>query len=170
MKYIFTILLSLTVVVRAHAAMVRVIAVQDGRTLIVEHEQTRATIRLAGVVITDATRATELLRWTVGTAWVLVEKHPSGEHLVYRSPDALFINRELVLRGYARATLHGIEPEPQLRVTYLGQWNPSGPALTAPKSPGSDRGTSPRSSAKEKPKSRKRQGRGSHRAPAGAKK
>ncbi len=109
--------------------MVRVTAVVDGRTIEVEHAGVRERVTLAGVAITDPLRATELLRWTIGSFWVMLESTPNGA-LVYRSPDALFVNRELVLRGYARATMAGIEPENRLAVTYLGEINP--PAVTAP--------------------------------------
>ena len=116
--------------VSAQAAMVRVIGIEDGRTIAVDRGGTRASVRLAGVKITEELRARELLRWTIGTAWVMLE--PAGdEFLVYRSPDALFVNRELVLRGYARPTLPGIEPETAPAVvTYLGVINPEGPQRT----------------------------------------
>lgn len=114
-------ILSLMLAVCAQARMVRVVSVDDARTLTVEHDGKREQIRLAGVEIVDPHQAAQLLRWTVGSAWVLAEPHPGGGCLVYRSPDALFVNRELVVRGYARATAFGIEPESNLRVTYLGQ-------------------------------------------------
>ena len=104
----------------AVGAMARVVAVVDGRTIEVDRAGARERVTLAGVAITDALRAQELLRWTIGTSWVMLESTPDGA-LVYRSPDALFINRELVLRGYAKATLPGIEPEQRLSVTYLGE-------------------------------------------------
>ena len=154
MKHIITILLSLTVAVRVHAAMVRVVEVRDARTLIIERDGAREPIRLAGVEIVDASQAAESLRWTVGTSWVLAEKQSNGEYFVYRSPDALFINRELVVRGFARATLPGIEPEVQLRVTYLGQWNPAESRVSTSTSPRSDKRTSPRSSDSRAPKTR----------------
>lgn len=127
----------------AHAGMVRVVSVDGARSLTIEQDGRRARIELAGVEILNEARATELLQWTIGTAWVLVEKHPSGGHLVWRSPDALFVNRELVLRGCARATAFGIEPESNLRMTYLGQFDP--PLSAAPRETGSD--TSRRSTA-----------------------
>ena len=165
MKSIITILLSLTVAVRAHAAMVRVVEVRDARTLVIERDGSRQSIRLAGIAIVDEMRALELLRWTVGTSWVLVERQPNGEHLVFRSPDALFINRELVLRGYARATLAGIEPLQQLNVTYLGQWNPPGPQVSGgPRSPENDTSTGRRSSGSRAPKTRTPRGRSAGRA------
>lgn len=137
-------ILSLMVAVYAHGGMVRVVSVDDARTLTVEHGGRRERIQLAGVEITNQHHAAELLRWTIGTSWVLAEKHAGGGYLVYRSPDALFVNRELVVRNYARATTFGIEPESNLKVTYLGQLNP--PLIALPPGTGSD--TNRRSTAR----------------------
>lgn len=131
----------------AEAAMVRVVAIENGRTITIDDRGTRVSVRLAGVAITDELRARELLRWTLADAWVMLER--SGEDvLVYRSPDALFINRELVLRGCARATLAGIEPDNRPVVTYLGELNPSTSAAPGSRT-GSD--TSRRSRASSSP-------------------
>jgi hypothetical protein len=104
--------------------MVRVVAVEDGRTLVIERDGAHERVRLAGVEITDEARARDLLRWTAGEAWVMLEASEGGEFLVYRSPDALMLNRELVLRGCARATLPGTGPELRAPSRYLGEWNP----------------------------------------------
>jgi len=112
--------------VSAEAAMVRVVSVDDARTITIERNGARESIHIGGVAISDELRAHELLRWTLQpSSWVLVEPAGDGTFLVYRSPDALFINRELVLRGYARATLAGIEPDHTLAVTYLGDLIPT---------------------------------------------
>ncbi|HEX6100653.1 MAG TPA: hypothetical protein VF432_30330 [Thermoanaerobaculia bacterium] len=116
--------LGILIAIRVEAAMVRVVDVQDGRTLVIERNGQRETVRLAGIVITDETRAADLLRWSVVSFWVMLEPHAGGGHLAYRSPDALFVNRELVLRGYARATAQAVEPERNLVVTYLGTIDP----------------------------------------------
>ena len=130
-----------------HAStMVRVVAIEDGRTLTVDRNGTRERVRLAGVTITDDARARELLRWTIGDAWVMLEPSANGEFLLYRSPDALFLNRELVLRGFARATAHGIEPELRAPSRYLGEINPPPARVTAPE-PRTRTGTSRRSTA-----------------------
>lgn len=105
--------------------MRRVASVKDGRTLVLDGG---AEVRLAGIEITDELRARDLLRWSVGTSWVMVEEAGDGV-LVYRSPDALFVNRELVMRGYARATRPGIEQE-KIAATYLGIVDP-GPRPSA---------------------------------------
>lgn len=104
--------------------MVRVVAIEDGRTIVVERGTARERVRLAGVTITDDARAKELLRWTAGEAWVMLEAAEGGEFLVYRSPDALMLNRELVARGFARATLPSIQPDLRAPSRYLGEWNP----------------------------------------------
>jgi len=126
-KIIFIITTLCLFTLRAEAAMVRVIGIENGHTITIDERGTRVSVRLGGVAITDELRARELLRWTIGNAWVMLERAADDMALVYRSPDALFINRELVLRGCARATLPGIEPENRPAVTYLGEINPEGP-------------------------------------------
>jgi hypothetical protein len=105
------------------APMSRVTAIRNGRTIIVDGT---VEVRLAGIEITNEVGARELLRWTIGTSWVMVERTPDGGALVYRSPDAMCINRELVLRGYARATDPALEPQ-RIVATYLGVVNPGPP-------------------------------------------
>lgn len=145
--------------------MVRVVAVQDSRTLVIERNGARETVRLAGLEIQDEFRATELLRWTVGASWILAEVRDDGDYFVWRSPDALFINRELVQRGFARATQFGIEAESTLHVTYLGEVNPAGTRPVSAAAPRTGSDTRLRSSA---PPSRKtRSGRASS-APRGS--
>jgi len=133
---IILILISLCISLAADAAMVRVVGVEDGRTIVVERDGKREPVTLAGVEILDEPHAHELLSWTLSSSWVLLERTTTGEHLVYRSPDALFVNRELVLRGYARATLQEVSPERRLSITYLGQFDPptARPIVSAPES------------------------------------
>jgi hypothetical protein len=148
---------------RAESAMVRVVAIEDGRTITVDRNGTRERIRLAGVEVTNDASARELLRWTAGEAWVMLEPAGGGEFLVYRSPDALLLNRELVLRGFARATLPATAPELRAPSRYLGTIDPpSTPQTTRQAKPPAkvsegrrqrtDSGTSRRSSA---PRSRR---------------
>jgi endonuclease YncB( thermonuclease family) len=110
------------------AAMVRVIEVKDGRTLVVEHKGEVETIRLSGVQITDEVQARALLNWTLSNSWVMIEAQGDA-YDVYRSPDALYINRELVLRGYARATRANVGPPAPVIVTYLGVLKPTSPQM-----------------------------------------
>ncbi|HUP60621.1 MAG TPA: hypothetical protein VNA69_09410 [Thermoanaerobaculia bacterium] len=125
MKSIFFTLTVLLFTLPAQAEMLRVVAIQDGRTVAVDRNGTRTSVRLAGVAVTDELHARELLRWTLLGFWVKLEPAANGELLVWRSPDAMFINRELVLRGYARATLEGIAPDTRVPMIYLGE-GPSG--------------------------------------------
>jgi hypothetical protein len=150
-KLILTLFL-VVLTLRVDAAMVRVVDVRDGRTLVVEHDGKRETVQLAGVAIVDDARATDLLRWNVVSTWVMLEAHPGGGYLVYRSPDALFVNRELVVRGYARATAHGIEPERNLAVTYLGVLDPPGWSPATATQPRTSSDTRRRSSASRAPR------------------
>lgn len=156
------------VALRAEAAMVRVVAIENGRTIAIERNGVRESIRLAGVEITDEARARELLRWTAGDAWVMLEEVGKNEFLAYRSPDALFLNRELVLRGYARATLRDVSPEMRAPSRYLGEFHPVGPQQqAAPKAKVSEKGPSKTSSGtgRRSSKTRKPRGRSSARNP-----
>jgi hypothetical protein len=157
---IFAIVLFVLVATHAEGAMYRVLEVVDGRTIVVDRAGARATVILAGVDLVDEDAARALLDWTLASAWVMLEKQPGG-CFVYRTPDAMFLNRELVLRGYARSTLPGVEPPQTVPVTYLGQLRPSAGAPTmteqraAPK-PKSGSGTRRRSPARPSRSPRRR--------------
>jgi hypothetical protein len=158
---IFVTLFFLCLAVRAEAAMVRVIEVLDGRTIVVDRGGSRTNVTLAGIAITDPTGARTLLEWALARTWVMLEEQKGGGAFVYRSPDALFLNQELVLRGFARATMTGVEPVSHVPITYLGQLNLSGtqPMVEAPATakPRSGSGTRRRSPAKP-PRSARRGG------------
>ncbi len=124
---LFLVLLCLAM--RAEAAMVLVVEVADGRTLVVDRNGQRERLRLAGVEITNEVHARALLQWTLAGSWAMVEPRGDG-YFVYRSPDALFINRELVQRGFARATRTDVDPQPAAMVTYLGIVQPMNPQAT----------------------------------------
>ena len=140
--------------------MFRVLGVTDGHTITIDRAGVPTKITLAGIEVTDEARARDLLTWSLASSWVLIEKTDDAA-LVYRSPDALFMNRELVVRGYARATNPALDPHTQLAVTYLGIIDPAGPqARTEAKPPNavparktgsgtSRRSTSPRSPRKK---------------------
>ena len=137
--------------------MVRVVGVTDGQTLVVDRAGVSVPIKLAGITVTDREGARSLLRWTVGTSWVMLEEQPGGGHFVYRSPDALFVNRELVARGFARATLQAIEPQTHVVVTYLGTlYAPGPPAAKSPAASGTGSERSSRSPARPSPSRRRR--------------
>lgn len=134
------ILLLFLAALRADGRMLRVLGIESGRTIVVEQNGKPATIALAGVVITDEAAAKTLLEWTLRQSWVLLEERGDGA-LVYRSPDALFVNRELVLRGFAHATLPGIEPQSHVPVTYLGTIDPMARTPKVRSSPASGNGS-----------------------------
>lgn len=102
------------------AEMVRVAGVTGGQTLVVERRGAQVEVKLAGIAMIDDRAAHELMQWTLVSRWVMLEEQRDGGFYVYRSPDALFVNRELVTRGFARATQPAIEPHQHVVVTYLG--------------------------------------------------
>lgn len=155
---IIVLVISLCIGWNAEATMLRVISVDDAHTITIERDGARERLRLGGVEILDETRALDLLRWTLDSRWVMVEPAANGDHLVWRSPDALFINRELVVRGYARATLAAVAPESTLVVTYLGPYDPIGAPRTVTPAAGArtGSGTRPRSTARRSRSSGKR--------------
>jgi hypothetical protein len=160
-KSILFSLITLLVSFRLEAAMVRVTGVTDGQTLVVDRGGVAVPIKLAGLDIVDQAGARSLLRWTVGTSaassWVMLEEQPGGGYLVYRSPDGLFVNRELVARGFARATLPVIEPQSHVVVTYLGTlYAPGPPPSRTPTASGTGNARSSRSPARPSPSRRRR--------------
>lgn len=82
--------------------MLRVIGVKDAKTLIVDRAGVAAEVKLGDVVIPpgEETAAIEFLRSRVVEHYIMVESNARGEAYVYRSPDALFINGELLRRAY----------------------------------------------------------------------
>jgi hypothetical protein len=102
MRSFFFSVLFLTASYLFAAPMVRVIDVKDARTLIVDRAGVAGEVRLGDVVIPpgEETTAIEFLRSTLVQHYVMVESNARGEAYVYRSPDALFINGELLRRAY----------------------------------------------------------------------
>ncbi len=117
---IFFFFISLLAALRLEATMVRVVGVTDGRTLVVEQAGIPMEVTLAGIDLLDDDAAHAMLQWTLVSRWVMLDRQEDGGFYVYRSPDALFVNRELVARGFARPTLPSIEPVQHVVVTYLG--------------------------------------------------
>jgi hypothetical protein len=138
------------------ARMLRVVSVEDGQTIVVERNGAEIAVRLAGIVIDDAVGARSLLEWSLADAWVLLEEQPGGAQLVWRTPDGMFINRELVLRGYAHATLPAVQPPAPVVGTYLGVVDPAGTQRLRAPGRGTRSGKSPRPKAPPKPKRRSR--------------
>lgn len=144
-RFTFSLLFLLLTVREARGGMLRVVSIEDAQTIVVE-AVTPTRIRLAGIEIVDREAARLFLEWALGSAWVSGERRTDG-YMVWRSPDGMFVNRELVLRGYARALSSELETQRNYSVTYLGQLNPPlasrSPTVSAP--PGNDSGTaSPR--------------------------
>jgi hypothetical protein len=153
-------ILSLSVSLDA-APMARVLAVANGHSLLIERAGTQTTIELAGVVITDEPGSRALLEWTLALNWVLLEKQSDGGYFVYRTPDALFINPELVTRGLARATMDVVATPTHVIVTYLGTIDPNALPPRAPvpklrKTPAPETGSGTNRPKKAPPSRRRR--------------
>lgn len=99
------------------APMYRVVRIAGPAAIVVEREGVQSEVRFADIEIIDARNAVACLSWTIGSSWVMIE---NGR--VYRSPDALLINDELVRKGFARRTAGS--PGFQTPATYLGDLNP----------------------------------------------
>jgi len=93
------------------AVMSRVVAVTDSRTIVVDTGGVRSIVVLKGVTIAadEETVVTDFLRRLVTGSWVLVEQ---GD--VYRSPDALYVNAEMIRRAWRTPK----------NMRYLGEWDP----------------------------------------------
>ena len=139
--------------------VVRIVAVHDASTIVVEQGRSSVHVRLAGIEIIDPVAARTLLEWTLTGRWVMLERKEGGGAFVYRSPDALFINRELVAQGFARATAREVMPENRVIVTYLGRLDPpvrKGPAVKPAPARENGTGASRRSSTRPSPRRRRR--------------
>jgi hypothetical protein len=102
MRSFFFSILILTTAAAFGATMVRVTGVKDARTLIVDRAGVPAVLKLGDVIIPpgEEASAVEYLRTKVVERYVMVESNARGEAYIYRSPDALFINGELLRRAY----------------------------------------------------------------------
>lgn len=121
--------------------MLRVVAIADAQTVVVQGA-TAVPVRLAGVVITDPVGARAFLATALTGVLVTGEKRGDA-YLIWRSPDAMFVNRELVTRGYARATMQDVAPQHHFTMTWfgelaIGQPRRQSPALTVIPDSGSD--------------------------------
>ena len=100
--------------------MARFARVIDSRTIVVERIDASEVVHLTNVDVPaeDEQAARAYLEEKLTGTFVYVE---NGK--VYRSPDALFINRELAFGAYAA---------PSLKMRFLGEINP-GPRAQAPR-------------------------------------
>jgi hypothetical protein len=115
MKLRLAIITALFAVSVQAAPMVRVVRVAGPSTIVVVQNNVPSEVKLSGIEITDPQNAMAFLTWTLGSSWVMVE-----DGKVYRSPDAMFINAELVRKGFARPVTAAI-PDPPLNGVYLGE-------------------------------------------------
>ena len=85
--------------------MSRVVEVRDSRTIVIQTNDVVSVVTLRDVNVfpPEEARAVAYLRKTLANRWVYVE---NGD--VYRSPDALFINKAMKQRAW-------------IGVTYLGE-------------------------------------------------
>jgi len=110
MKRFFAILVFCLIALPVGAGtMVRVARVIDSRTIVLDGGAT-VTLRGVDVAPADEAMAAGYLRSILGNNWVLVEN--GGD--VYRSPDALYVNDQLITQAYRGAA----------RMTYLGKSMP----------------------------------------------
>ena len=120
MKRFFAILVCLFALPISGATMVRVSRVIDSRTLALDGGTT-VTLRGVDVAPADEALAAEYLRSLVANNWVLVEN--GGD--VYRSPDGLYVNGQLITHAYLARS----------RMTYLGESDPGPRARTTAPAP-----------------------------------
>lgn len=160
--HLLTLVLSLTATT-ADARMLRVVSIEDAQTIVVNGMKSTRLV-LAGVAITDPAGARAFLQSALRSAWITAEKRADG-FLVWRSPDAMFINRELVSRGYARATSAEFAPPQHFTMTHLGNLyfiDRRHSRITSTPESGTDTASRPR----ERPKPQPRQARKRRAAPA----
>jgi len=137
-SFVFSILVLFATALTA-GQMVRVIDVKDARTLIVDQRGVRTEIRLGDVIIPpgEEAAAVEFLRTKVVEHYVMVENGLHGDAYVYRSPDALFINGELLRRAYlthgTKMTIVGESSPGPERSTRKAAPAPAERALPAPR-------------------------------------
>ena len=102
-RFTISIVISLCVFPVFGAGMARVVSVVDGRTVVVDDRGSRSTVHLAGVAVPseEDAAAVAYLRRTMSSGWVLVERDArTGDAWLYRSPDGLFINGEMMRAAY----------------------------------------------------------------------
>jgi hypothetical protein len=109
----------------AATPMTRVVAIVDSHTITVERARVRTDVTLAGVELPpDAEEAgREFLARELMYRWVLVEPAPNGASYVYRSPDALAVNRAILTTWLNGPSTHS--------ATMLGWSSPGAHAKTS---------------------------------------
>jgi len=126
----------------AGAVMSRVVRVIDGGTVVIEDRGVQRSVRLAGVEVpagysADAVGfahlAADALTRAVTGRWVMIEDDPAGGAYLYRSPDAWFVNREMIRGGFALMAHMPVSRSSELldaerfaRAQGAGYWSASG--------------------------------------------
>jgi hypothetical protein len=149
----------------ANAAMVRVVEVIDGQTILVDRNGARERIQLDGVTVLRDLDARAFLAWSLPRGTWLMTEPRGGRFDVYRSPDALFVNRELIAHGFARATRPDLAPQETTRATYMGISSP-GPAAASQKSTTRAAGSTTKARTTARAKTSSGRSRRSSRAPS----
>jgi endonuclease YncB( thermonuclease family) len=161
-RRLFTISLALSALLSPAAAiaapMGKVVRVLDGRSVVVDLAGTQLPVRLAGIEVpqgSDAagrsyeSAARQFLESELLTRWVLLEYDAVLPHTgsdgravaqLYRSPDAVFVAREMIRAGLAVVshaercafTAAFVDAERQARGAGAGYWNDTGLAASLP--------------------------------------
>jgi|ERR1051326_2575149 hypothetical protein len=105
--------------------MLRVVAVKDARTIVVDNRGVATDVTLAQVIVPphEEEAAAAYLRQSLVNSWVMIESDARGGSFVYRSPDAMFVNGALAQRVYANGG--------GVAMTYVGEVTP-GPQKATP--------------------------------------
>jgi hypothetical protein len=144
------IVISLCVVPACHAGMSRIVEILDSHTVITDERGARSTVRLSGVIVpsADESTAADYLRRITASGWVLIERDAArpGEGFLFRSPDGLSINGEMIRAAYL---------QPGTRMTYLGESDP-GPRREARVAPATRSVRAPRPARPSHPVRRSR--------------
>ena len=142
MKRFFALLVFSLIALPAHPAMVRVARVTGSRTIVLDGG---ATVTLRGVEVPaeEEEEAATYLRGLIGSAYVLIEH--GGD--VYRSPDALFVNGEMIMHAWQHAHherfLGEVNPGPK-QYAHAPTPKPAAPQRLAPPPRRSQRRAAPR--------------------------
>jgi len=120
-RFILCVFFVLATPVMAAVPMAKFVKVIDSRTIVVERIDGTEVVHLTNVDVPadDEQAAREYLEQKLTGTFVYVE---NGK--VYRSPDALFINRELAYGAYGA---------PSLKMRVLGEINPGPRGQAAPR-------------------------------------
>ncbi len=113
------IVISLCVVPTCGAGMARVVEIIDSHTVLTDEQGVRSSVHLSGVIVpqADESTAADFLRRLTSSGWVLIERDTArrGEAFLFRSPDGLSINGEMIRAAYL---------QPGTRMIYLGESDP----------------------------------------------